>query len=388
MIKDIKISDVPNSAGEKAIQVTIITENGNYNASVPSGTSRGAHEAACLPYEKVLKIFPLIKSKIIGMEYNQVAIDARLQEIDGTENFRKIGSNLALGISLAAARAFSENKFWIKPEKNYSFPVPVGNVIGGGMHGGGADWQEFLIIPHKARNPAEALKTMTDIWNSVGKELKKKRLVHGYNLESAWKAEIDDIKTLDFLCKITEDYDVRLGIDFAATELWNGRTYKYRHMKKEMNTDKQIDLLIETTKQYKLFYLEDPFREDDFESFSFLTKKLGSCLIVGDDLYCTNINRLKKGVKKRSSNAAIIKPNQVGTFSLASAAVKFAAGNKIKPVISHRSKETMDNWISDLALLWSIPMIKTGIHGPERISKHKRLDELWKKTSKPRMASL
>ncbi|MCX6815056.1 MAG: hypothetical protein NTY20_05415 [Candidatus Aenigmarchaeota archaeon] len=391
MITDLRLLPVLNSKGETSVKVSLVTDSGSYSASVPSGTSKGSNEAKELAFEKVRRIFPKLRQKIIGLEENPEKIDRLLISTDRTSNFRSIGGNLALAISIAAARAQSHGNLWKLDglKENETFPLPIGNVIGGGAHGGGTDWQEFLLIPYMAKNPLEAIESLIHAWYAIGDELKKKSLLVGRNLENAWMANIDEEDTLELISSIAQDWHMRTGIDFAASGLWDGKCYNYRKSGMKLTTDKQFDLVKETAEKYKIWYLEDPFHENGFASFTALTRELSkNHLIVGDDLYCTSLRRLEKGIQEKATNGIIIKPNQVGTLSQSQRVVSLAHSKGFAPVVSHRSGETGDDWIADLGILWNAPLIKTGIMGMERLAKHNRLIQLWEDVPNPRMAEL
>jgi enolase len=390
MITDLRLFPIINSKGETSVRVILTCDSGSYSASVPSGTSKGANEAKELAFEKAKMLFPKLRQKIIGMQESE-NIDSLLITTDRTNNFRSIGGNLALAISIAAARAQSHGNLWKLNglKDGQQFPLPLGNVMGGGAHGGGTDWQEFLLIPYMAKNPLEAIENLIHAWYAIGDELKKKGLLVGRNLESAWMANIDEEETLELVSSIASDWHMRIGIDFAASSLWDGKSYNYKKGGMKLSTDQQFNLVKETAEKYKIWYLEDPFHENGFASFSALTKELGSGhLIVGDDLYCTNLRRLEKGVQEKATNGIIIKPNQVGTLSQAGMVVSLAHSKGISPVVSHRSGETNDCWIADLGLLWNAPLIKTGVMGMERLAKHNRLIQLWEEVPNPSMAEM
>jgi len=387
MIKDVEIYTVLNSKGSKTIRVSIVTEKDTYSASVPSGTSTGINEAIELPVEKVLEVFPSVKKKLIGMDEDWKRVDETIQKMDGTKNFSKVGGNLAVGLSIAVAKAGLDNNLWqLQSHDRFQFPFPLGNTIGGGEHGGGSTWQEFLAIPYKTKTMSDAVKHFSDFWNHVGSELKKRGVLTGRNIENAWTTTWNDLKILDFLSKFAKDFDMKLGIDFAASNFWDGKNYVYKKLKKKLTTEKQIDFIIETAKKYKLYYLEDPFHEEDFKSFSVLTKKLKKCIVVGDDLYCTNPVLFNQGIKIKAGNSIIIKPNQVGNLSKTQEVIDLARKHKIVPVASHRSGETKDSWLADLALAWKCPLIKAGT-GID-FYKYNRLIELWKEIDNPKMAKL
>ncbi len=390
MIKDVRIYSVFNSKGEHALRVKIQTSSGFFTASVPSGTSKGKHEAKDIQMEKLMKVFPKVRENIIGLdETDWVTADQIIEQIDPSNDYRNIGISLALGLSIAIAKASSNNELWrFRGTRSvYRFPFPLGNVIGGGEHGGKTTFQEFLILPHKAKSPMEAARINYEVWNVIGEELRKHGWLTGRNIENAWCAKLDDLKTLDFLSAVAEDFDVKLGIDFAASSFWNGKAYVYKNLKKKLDREKQIDVVERVAKVYDIYYLEDPLHEDDFEGFAELARRLRNRLVVGDDLYCTNFERVKKGIISKSSNSAIIKPNQYGTLLQVSKVIRLMKKSGMIPVLSHRSGETEDDWLSDLALAWDSPIIKIGNLGPD-IPKHNRLIELWHDVPERKMAAL
>ncbi len=391
MIRNLRMYPVFTSKGTPSVKVKVFTDSGSYSASVPSGTSRGRHEATEFPVSRVLKFFSKVRPHFMGRdENNWVSIDKTLEELDGTKNFRNLGENLALAVSLAVARAARKGELWKleSPGLSAAFPIPVGNVIGGGVHGGGADWQEFLLIPHRARSPYEAVESLTAAWLNLAEGLREKRLLAGRNIENAWMARLDNEKSLELLSSYAKDWDMKIGVDFAASELWNGRVYKYRKAGKEMKPGKHLEYIEELAKVYKLYYIEDPLHEDDFRQHTVLTHSLGrKCLVVGDDLYCTDRGRLAKGIKNKSTNAILVKPNQTGTLSRVREVVNMAKKAGLEVIPSHRSGETDDDWLADLAIAWEAPLIKAGVSGLD-VPKLNRLLELWEEIPKTRMARL
>jgi enolase len=390
MIKDVRVYSVYNSKGRQALKVKIQTSSGFFTASIPSGTSKGKNEAKDIPMKRVLEVFPNVRKNIIGLdETDWITADQVIEQTDPSKDYRNIGISLALGLSLAVAKASTNNELWRLrgTRSSYNFPFPLGNVIGGGKHGGKTTWQEFLILPHKAKNPIEATSINYEVWKVVGEELKKQKLLLGRNIENAWSSGLDDLKTLDFLSAIAEDFNVKLGIDFAASSFWNGKAYVYKSLKKELTPEKQIDAVERVAEVYDLYYLEDPLHEEDFEGFAELNKRLRGRLVVGDDLYCTNTERVARGISLGSSNSAIIKPNQFGTLFQVSKVIRAMKDNGMVPAMSHRSGETEDDWLSDLALAWGAPIIKIGNLGPD-IPKHNRLIEIWHDVHEKKMAPL
>ena len=391
MITDLRLFPVLNSKGEGSVKVILTCDSGSYSASVPSGTSKGSNEAKELPFGKAKSVFPKLRQKLIGMQEDSGRVDKLLIAADKTSSFRSIGGNVALAISVAAARAQSRGSLWKLSglKENECFPIPVGNVMGGGAHGGGTDWQEFLLIPYMAKSPMDAIESLVHAWQAIGEELNQKKILIGRNLESAWMANIDEEETLGLVSSIASDWHMKLGVDFAASSMWDGKYYNYKKGGIKLTTDQQFELVKETAEKYKIWYLEDPFHENGFASFKALTRELGSRhLVVGDDLYCTQLRRLEQGVQEKATNGIIIKPNQVGTLFQAGRVVSLAQSKDMAPVVSHRSGETADDWIADLGLLWNAPLIKTGVMGMERLAKHNRLIQLWEEVPDPKMAEM
>lgn len=382
MIRDVSISTILNSRREKTIKVSIKTDKGVYNASSPSGKSIGKWEAKTLSIKNILKNFPKIKKNFI--DKNEREVDNIIERI----GINKIGANLSTALSIASLRAVSSNKVYkfLNPSAR-NFPYPLGNVIGGGVHRGYTSEQEFLIIPRKAKTIKEVIETNLSIWKGVGKILKSKKVLFGKNDEGAWMCKLSDIKTLDLLSDIAEDYGARIGIDFAAYQIYKNGVYFYLHPNRKFSPEKQLDFVKDLIKTYKIFYVEDPFHQSDFKNFSELTEKV-KCLIASDDLIGTQPSRLKIGIKKKAGNAVIIKPDQAGTVSKTLKTIEIAKKAKFTIIVSHRSGETTDNFISDLAVATNSPLIKCGIYGRERVAKLNRLIEIWNSVKNPKMFKL
>ncbi|MBI4177758.1 MAG: enolase [Candidatus Aenigmarchaeota archaeon] len=389
MIKDLRFLKVPNSKGGESVAIRAMTDK-YYMASIPSGTSKSGSEAVDIPLDVAERKFYELKDKIIGMDENDTeGIDDFLKQADGTNNFRKIGGNLALGISLAVFRAAAKGEIWrsINPFAT-TFPYPLGNVIGGGAHGGNTSIQEFLIAPVKARTMEEAVKTNEEIRETVKQQLDARGWLTGENAEKALTTSLDDIKTLEILSSVAKNYGAAVGIDMAASQFYFDGRYSYNSLDKSLNPAQQLEFVENLVKTYGLIYVEDPFFEKDFDHPAGLTAKVKDCIIAGDDLYSTDKALIAKGIEKKSTNGAIIKPNQCGTVTLALSAAMLAKKAGFYLAASHRSVETTDNWISDFAVGIGAHLIKTGVVGKEREAKLKRLVEIWDAMEKPRMAKL
>ncbi|MFH1445649.1 MAG: hypothetical protein ABIF08_04185 [Nanoarchaeota archaeon] len=377
MLKDLKLYLSLNYNGKETISVKAITDKGEFSASVPSGASKSIHEVKELPFNELKNKFSFIRGQLIGTnEFEWRSVDDFLKKTDKTYDFSNLGGNLTFAISLVMAKAATENKLWKLNGTRTTFPLPLTSVMGGGLHGGGTDFQEFLVMPNRAKTIWDAIETNLEIWKIIGEELRNRSSFYGRNLENAWMSEMSDTRTLDFISFIAEDWNVKLGVDFAASHLWKNKSYFYRKSNKTLTPEKHFEFIEEIVKKYNISYIEDPFHEEDINSFTELTKKFSDKMIVGDNLFCTRPARLKLGIKKKTANAAIVKPNQPGLLSKTEEFVKDCIENNIKPIMSHRSGETSDSFIVDLAIAWNIPIIKMAVTGPDS-PKVNRLLELW-----------
>jgi enolase len=391
VIEDVIPRKVFNSRGEETIEIDVITTSGFGRASAPEGKSRGKAEAVYYPQggvdQAVKKVEELVAPEIVGLNANfQEEIDRTLHEIDGSKDFKVIGGNTAFAISLAVAEA-AANSYdsllfqYLGGQMAHELPYPLGNAISGGQHTQGKtpDIQEFLVLSHGAGSFLEAATANAQVHRKIGDVLgKKDKLFNGGKSdEGAWIANIENLEALEVLADACEEvgsdlgFECGLGIDVAASYLWNGkeRKYVYKRERKKRNSGEQLDFLLELIKKYHLLYVEDPFHEEDFDSFAELTKKTKDCLICGDDLFTTNNERLSHGIKKSAANAIIIKVNQIGTLTDASETVEMAKANGYLPIIAHRSGDTCDWHIAQLAVALRCPIIKTGIVEGARIAK-------------------
>jgi enolase len=380
-----------NSRGQETIEVDIITTEGFGSAAAPAGASKGKAEVISYPEggvdSAIQKLEELIAPELIGMDSEeQNEIDALLHEIDGTDNFSNIGGNTVFAISIANAEAaatsyelplFQHLSGYLANE----LPYPLGNVLGGGKHtlGKTTDIQEYLVIPFNASCFAEAAKANFMVHNKIGALLKKAdpNFTGGRGDEGAWALNIKNEQALNIVAKACEDVSSELDIecrpclDVAASSFWKPKegVYDYSMEKKKRDTGEQLEFILHLIKEYNLAYVEDPFDEEDYESFAELTRKAKNCLICGDDLFVTNRERLAKGIEMCAGNSLIVKTNQVGTLTDAWETTRLAKRAGYVPVMSHRSGETTDTHLAHLAVGFSCPVIKTGILQGERVAK-------------------
>ena len=362
-----KIRKVFASNSKDTIEIEAKTKKGKVHASVPFGTSKSKYEVRYLPFNQVVSNFVSIKKYFLDEFDSLKDVDELLHTIDKTEDFREIGGNLALAISSVFLKAFALEEgvpIFSYLNKNPTMPKPVCNVAGGWK--GQSDIQEFLLLPLHQERFIESMEEIMDSYLKLGDELKKidPNFNYSKNLESAWVTSLTTEKILDAISKVKGE-NLMIGLDVAASNLWNGEKYVYKD--KQLSTMQQIDYMIELSRRYKIFYVEDPFHQDDFVSFSVFTKN-SNCLVVGDDIYATNIKRLKAGLDIKTTNAVLVKPNQIGTITDALEFVKEAKKNNMKVVVSHRSAETDDNLLSHLAVGFGADYFKLGVSG-ERIVK-------------------
>ena len=391
IIEEIKARQIMNSRGNPTIEVDVFTIDGFGRASAPSGASTGRAEAVPFPEggvkEAIKKVEEEIAPEIIGLYADdQEEIDAILHEVDGTENFRNIGGNTAYAVSFAVADAAADSYGlslyqYLGGSMNSSLPYPLGNVVGGGKHafGKATDIQEFLALPLGAESFSAAVEANAAVHRKLKNILGKMdaTFTGGKGDEGAWAPNISNDEAFEAVTKacqeVTEEmgFECRVGIDVAASSLWNPekKVYIYERDGVERDPGEQIEYILSLIEKYNLVYVEDPLHEDDFEGFSELNSKSHDCLICGDDLFVTNVKRLQKGISMHAGNAIIIKMNQIGTLTDTWKTARLAQENGYVPVVSHRSGETEAYHIAHLAVALNAPIIKTGVVGGERIAK-------------------
>jgi enolase len=391
VIEDVMARKLFNSRGQETIEVDIITSDGFGRAAAPAGASTGKAEVVSYPKggvdAAIATLAELVVPELIGMDAEeQNEIDALLHEIDETENFSKIGGNTAFAVSVANAEAAATSYDlplfqYLSGYLGNELPYPLGNVLGGGKHviGKTTDIQEYLVIPFKAPSFADAAKANIMVHQKIGVLLRKadKNFTGGRGDEGAWAPNIENEEALKIVAKACEEVSGDLGIecraclDVAASSFWNPKenVYVYSMEGKKRDSGEQLEFMLHLIEDYNLAYVEDPFDEDDYESFAELTKKAKNCLICGDDLFVTNRERLTKGIEMCAGNSLIIKINQVGTLTDAWETTRLAKRAGYVPVMSHRSGETTDTHIAHLAVGFSCPIIKTGVLNGERVAK-------------------
>ncbi|WP_132057642.1 phosphopyruvate hydratase [Halorussus amylolyticus] len=385
LVSDVRLRQILDSRGNRTVEADVVTESGGFGrAAAPSGASTGEYEAIELdPGQAIASArehaVPRLEGKVfVG---DQRDVDRTLRAADATDDFSEIGANSAVAISMAAAKAATDvlgtplYQHLGGAFRGDSLPTPLGNVIGGGEHAADATAiQEFLAAPVGAPNVQDAVFANAAVHAEVGDLLDERGIAAGKGDEGAWAPSIDDAQAFELMAEATDavedefGFEIRFGLDVAASEMFEDGEYHYRDETRD--TDEQIAHIADLTDEYDLAYVEDPLDEDDYDGFAELTEQVGDrTLICGDDLFVTNVERLRTGIERGAANSILVKPNQIGTLSDAFDAVELAVENGYQPVISHRSGETEDTTIAHLAVATAAPYIKTGTVGGERTAK-------------------
>lgn len=410
-IKNIIAREILDSRGNPTIETKVVLDNNiSAKASVPSGASTGVHEAHELRdgdkkrYDGlgVLKavdnvnneIFKILKGEDVT---NQEEIDNIMIKLDGTANKKKLGANAILSVSLACARTAAMAKglelyeYLAKIYKftpKYKLPIPFFNIFNGGKHADtNLDFQEFMIVPLKDVSFAEKVRIGAEIFHELGYVLKKAGFDTDVGNEGGYAPDIvSSIQAIELIIAavINAGYqpgeDIGVAIDVGSSELYNNKTKKYIFKLDQANFTSQnlTGLYYEWFRKYPIISIEDGLAEDDWEGWQELTKELGEeMILVGDDLFTTNIDRLRLGLKAKAANTVLIKPNQIGTLTATIEYVKFAQKHNYKTMVSHRSAETCDDFIADLAVAIGADYIKAGsLSRGERLAKYNRLMEI------------
>jgi enolase len=399
-IAEINAREILDSRGRPTIEAEVVLDCGAYGiAQVPSGASTGSFEAHELRDDDasryggkgVLKavenVIAEIQSELIGLDaLNQSEIDQVMIDLDGSPNKTNLGANAILGVSLATAKAAASSldlplyRYLGGPLSNL-LPVPLMNVINGGSHAdNNVDIQEFMIVPHGAPTFREALRWGAEVFEALSKVLKSKNLLTGVGDEGGFAPNLgSNQEALELLISAIEKAgykpgaEVSLALDVAASEFYKDGQYTYdgtAHSPAEL-----IDYMAGLVSRYPIVSIEDPLYEDDWASWQLMTAKLGDKVqIVGDDLFVTNITRLHQGIEQKAANTILIKLNQIGSLTETLQTIDLATRNRFKSIISHRSGETEDTTIADLAVATRAGQIKTGsLCRSERVAKYNRL---------------
>jgi enolase len=399
-IAEINAREILDSRGRPTIEAEVVLDCGAYGiAQVPSGASTGSFEAHELRDEDasryggkgVLKavenVIAEIQSELIGLDaLNQSEIDQVMIDLDGSPNKTNLGANAILGVSLATAKAAASSldlplyRYLGGPLSNV-LPVPLMNVINGGSHAdNNVDIQEFMIVPHGAPTFREALRWGAEVFEALSKVLKAKNLLTGVGDEGGFAPNLgSNQEALELLISAIEKAgykpgaEISLALDVAASEFYKDGQYTYdgtAHSPAEL-----IDYMAGLVSRYPIVSIEDPLYEDDWASWKLMTQKMGDKVqIVGDDLFVTNITRLRQGIEQKAANTILIKLNQIGSLTETLQTIDLATRNSFKSIISHRSGETEDTTIADLAVATRAGQIKTGsLCRSERVAKYNRL---------------
>ena len=387
-ISEIRVRKIMDSRGGFTVEVIVESEDISSNAMVANSTSTGSHEVCAFPNGDVdacISNFETKKKDFIGIDaIEQKAVDDTLKSVGG-EGFGFIGGNIATGVSIAAAKLAAKSlgmelyeyvhaKFTKQYGIRKSIPRPLGNLIGGGAHSNNKmSIQEILISADSGKFMKNAT-INAQAHKELGKRLKSMGMSTGVNIEGAWNTGLGDMENLKLAKSVAMDVGketgsrIELGADFAASEFFKEGRYRYSDASFDVNG--HVEFVYGLIRDFSLSYVEDPMNEDDFGGFASLLKKSGkSCMIVGDDLYTTNKSRVEEGIKKLATNGVLIKVNQIGTLSDTLDVIKVSHENGLATIVSHRSRETTDNFIAHLAVAFGSKFIKTGIVGGERVSK-------------------
>ena len=402
LIIDIHAREILDSRGNPTVEVDVILEDGTMGrAAVPSGASTGAHEAVEKRdgdksrymgkgvLDAVAAVNGEIAEALVGFDATeQQAIDAAMIELDGTDNKGRLGANAILGVSLATAKAAAD--FTAQPLYRYVggtsarvLPVPMMNIINGGEHADNPiDIQEFMIMPVSAANIREAVRMGSEVFHTLKKELSAAGLSTGIGDEGGFAPNLSSTRdALDFILKAVEKAgyapgeDIMLALDCASTEYFREGAYHMTGEDAVMSPDENVAYLQALVNDYPILSIEDGCAEDDWDGWATLTEVLGDRVqLVGDDLFVTNPTRLQRGIEEKCGNSLLVKVNQIGTLSETLMAVDMAHRARMTAVMSHRSGETEDATIADLAVATNCGQIKTGsLARSDRLAKYNQL---------------
>ena len=394
-IKNIVSREILDSRGNPTVETDLYLENGQMvRASVPSGASTGSNEALELrdndnrylgkgTLKAVNNVNTIIRDALLNKEINQLEIDNLLIELDGTKNKSNLGANAILSVSLCVMKALAliqNKKVYELFEGEKSLPIPMMNIINGGVHASsGLEFQEFMIMP-QASTFKERLRCGSEVFHHLAILLKASGYSTAVGDEGGFAPNLPTIEdAFDYIINAIKEAgyipgkDVFIAIDAAATEFYDGESYSIN--KKKITKDELVDYYVELVNKYPIISIEDAFAENDINSIKKLTSLIGNrVMLVGDDYFVTNKEYLQKGIDEHYNNAILLKANQIGTISEMLDTIKLAKANNFKTIISHRSGETEDVFISHLAVGLNLGYIKTGsLSRGERIAKYNEL---------------
>ncbi|MBA7659724.1 Enolase [subsurface metagenome] len=401
-IDSVKAREILDSRGNPTLEVEVKLDDGIVGrAAVPSGASTGQHEAVELRdgdksrfggkgvLKAVANVNKEIAQAVKGMSAtDQPALDRKLIELDGTVNKSRLGANAILGVSLAAAHAVANSAemplyLYLGREDIYTLPVPMLNILNGGKHAADStDFQEFMVVPAGAESFSQALQMATEIYHSLQKVLADRGLNTNVGDEGGFAPSLPSNKqAIEAILAAMEKVgykpgkDCFIALDPAASEFYKNGKYILAREGVSLNSKEMVDYYVKWAAAYPIISIEDGMAEDDWEGWQFITQKLGNKVqLVGDDLYVTNIERLSRGIRLKASNSILIKLNQIGTLTETIAAIKMAQQAGWTAVVSHRSGETEDTTIADLAVGLNTGLIKAGAPcRSERTAKYNRL---------------
>ena len=403
-IERIRALEVLDSRGNPTVSVEVNLENEIIGmAMVPSGASTGEHEVLELRdgdearylgkgvLTAVKNVNTLIAPELLGMEAtDQAAVDRKMIELDGTENKSRLGANSILGVSMAVCKAAAKSEMlslykYLGESDKFVMPVPMMNILNGGQHAdNNMDIQEFMIFPAGAKSFSEALRMGVETFHYLKKELSSRGLVTAVGDEGGFAPNLPSNEAaIELILEAAEKSGHRIGeklflaIDAAATSFYNAEkdSYYLESDGRELNSEEMIEYYDELLNKYPILSIEDGLQENDWDGWALMNKKLGDKVqIVGDDLLVTNPDKLRKAISEKSCNSILIKLNQIGTVTETMETIKIAKENNFSYVISHRSGETEDTFIADLAVATSSGQIKTGSASrSDRIAKYNRL---------------
>lgn len=407
-IKSVYAREILDSRGNPTIETTIWTDN-NHGAvaSIPSGASTGRMEAVELRdhdinrfdgmgvLKAVANVNQIISKYIIGQDpTHQNEIDQILLNIDGTPNKSKLGANAILSVSQACCEVgaatselptfmYLSQKYGFAKPSSFGLPTPIFNLINGGKHGAGnLDFQEFHVIPSSQKKFSESLMIGSELYHLLKKILIEKKAIHSIGDEGGFAPNLfSNTDAIELLVETIEsspfklNSDVFLGLDVAASTIHNNGKYKISDIKEAVDGQAIANFLIDLNKKYNLLSIEDPVDQDDWNNWTYITANIGKqVMIVGDDLLVTNKERLAEAIKRKACNAALIKPNQIGTISETISVIKLARQNNFSVIVSHRSGDTDEDFLADFAVGMGADFVKFGAPGRgERVAKYNRI---------------